>query len=208
VPVGDVLVCDAGSHVKHDDTALAVDVVPITETAKLLLASRVPDVELDLSEVLPIDQYAVRSVHNRGKRTVVKPRGWTSTPSVAMYFFSNSPVRWRFTKVVYSGIVSGLRLVRTARLAIDKCERCRSCTESQRIGRLTLPVPPSPTSTSLKVGTLFAASAIVAVCCGGVIAAVVSALSLEIIRPRLQSGVRVAECGLQTMRAYLYCVGG
>jgi hypothetical protein len=53
VPVGNVLVGDARSDVKHDDTALAVDVVSITETAKLLLACSVPDVELDLAEVLP-----------------------------------------------------------------------------------------------------------------------------------------------------------
>jgi hypothetical protein len=100
VPVGDVLVCDAGSHVEHDDTALAVDVVSITETAKLLLTSRVPDVELDLAEVLRF--ISMRFLAQRtGKRTVVKPRGWTSTPSVAMYFFSNSPVRWRLTKVVW-----------------------------------------------------------------------------------------------------------
>ena len=46
---------------------------------------------------------------------VWKTRGCTSTPRVATYFFSNSPVKWRFTKVVF-------------------------------------PVPPSPTSTSLKVG--------------------------------------------------------
>ena len=52
MPVGDVLVCDARRHVEHDDTALAVDVVPITETAKLLLACGVPDVKLDLAEVL------------------------------------------------------------------------------------------------------------------------------------------------------------
>ena len=99
MPVGDVLVCDAGCHVEHDDTALAVDVVSIAKAAELLLTSRVPDVELDLSEVLPTYQYAKSSVEDR-ERTVVKPRGWTSTPSVAMYFFSNSPVRWRFTKVV------------------------------------------------------------------------------------------------------------
>ena len=52
MPVGDVLVGDAGSDVEHDDTALAVDVVPITKTAELLLAGGVPDVELDLTEVL------------------------------------------------------------------------------------------------------------------------------------------------------------
>ena len=36
---------------------------------------------------------------------MVKPRGWTSTPSVAMYFFSNSPVKWRLTKVVCGGLL-------------------------------------------------------------------------------------------------------
>jgi hypothetical protein len=52
VPVGDVLVGDAGGDVEHDDTALAVNVVSIAETAKLLLTGGVPDVELDLAEVL------------------------------------------------------------------------------------------------------------------------------------------------------------
>lgn len=52
MPVGDVLVGDAGGDVKHDDAALAVDVVAITQAAKLLLAGRVPDVELDLTKVL------------------------------------------------------------------------------------------------------------------------------------------------------------
>lgn len=52
VPVGNVLVCDAGGHVEHDDTALAVDVVAITETTELLLTGGIPDVELDGTEVL------------------------------------------------------------------------------------------------------------------------------------------------------------
>jgi hypothetical protein len=52
VPVGDVLVGDAGGDVEHDDAALAVDVVPIAQTAELLLPCRVPDVELDLAEIL------------------------------------------------------------------------------------------------------------------------------------------------------------
>ena len=58
MPVGDVLVCDTRGDVEHDDAALAVDVVAIAETAKLLLARRVPDVELDGAEVLPVYQYA------------------------------------------------------------------------------------------------------------------------------------------------------
>lgn len=52
VPVGDVLVGDAGGDVEHDDAALAVDVVAVAQTAELLLAGSVPDVELDLAEVL------------------------------------------------------------------------------------------------------------------------------------------------------------
>ena len=53
MPVGDVLVCDTRGNVKHDDTALSVDVVSITKTTELLLTSRVPHVELDLAKVLP-----------------------------------------------------------------------------------------------------------------------------------------------------------
>jgi len=51
MPVGDVLVRDAGRDVKHDDTALAVDVVSIAETAELLLTGGIPDVKLQLPEV-------------------------------------------------------------------------------------------------------------------------------------------------------------
>ena len=51
MPVGDVLVRDAGGHVEHDDTALALDVVSITETTKLFLPSGIPDVEADGAEV-------------------------------------------------------------------------------------------------------------------------------------------------------------
>lgn len=51
VPVGNVLVGDTGCNVEHDDTALAVDVVTITETTELLLTSSVPDIELNRSQV-------------------------------------------------------------------------------------------------------------------------------------------------------------
>jgi len=51
VPVGDVLVGDAGSDVEHDDTALAVDVVTISETTELLLSCGVPHVKLDVTQV-------------------------------------------------------------------------------------------------------------------------------------------------------------
>ena len=52
MPVRNVLVRDPGGHVKHDDTTLAVDVVPIAKATEFLLASGVPNVELDLAEVL------------------------------------------------------------------------------------------------------------------------------------------------------------
>lgn len=52
MPVGHVLVCDTRGYIKHDDTALAVDVVAIAQTTKLLLACSVPDVELNGAQVL------------------------------------------------------------------------------------------------------------------------------------------------------------
>lgn len=52
MPVRDVLVGNAGCHVEHDDTALAVDVVTVTETTELLLAGGIPDIELDGTKVL------------------------------------------------------------------------------------------------------------------------------------------------------------
>lgn len=61
MPVGDVLVGDTRGDIEHDDTALAVDVVAITETTELLLTSRVPDVEGDLTKVLPTVSAWVRS---------------------------------------------------------------------------------------------------------------------------------------------------
>lgn len=52
MPVGNVLVCDTRGDIEHDDTALTVDVVSISETTELLLTSSVPHVEDDLAEVL------------------------------------------------------------------------------------------------------------------------------------------------------------
>lgn len=52
MPVGNVLVGDTRGDVEHDDTALAVDVVTISQTTELLLTGGIPDVELDVSQVL------------------------------------------------------------------------------------------------------------------------------------------------------------
>lgn len=54
VPVGDVLVCDTRGDIEHDDTTLPVDVVAVSQTAKLLLTGSVPHVKLNLTQVLPL----------------------------------------------------------------------------------------------------------------------------------------------------------
>ena len=58
MPVRNVLVCHAGCDVEHDDGALALDVVTVTETTELLLTGCVPHVEPET------------------KQNVEKPRGW------------------------------------------------------------------------------------------------------------------------------------
>ncbi len=52
MPVGHVLVGDAGGHVEHDDAAVGTDVIAIAKATKLLLASRVPHVKRDIAVVL------------------------------------------------------------------------------------------------------------------------------------------------------------
>ena len=52
VPVGDVLVGDAGRYIEHNDAALAVDVIAVSQSSELLLPCCVPDIELDLTEIL------------------------------------------------------------------------------------------------------------------------------------------------------------
>lgn len=51
MPIRDILVRDSGRHVEHDDPALSLDVVPVSEPAKLLLACGVPHVEADSAKV-------------------------------------------------------------------------------------------------------------------------------------------------------------
>jgi hypothetical protein len=64
VPVGDVLIGNAGGDVKHDDAALAVDIVSITKTSELLLSCGIPDVELDVAQVLQVCQSLLPSVES------------------------------------------------------------------------------------------------------------------------------------------------
>jgi len=51
MPIGNVLVCDPRGDVKHDDTALALDVVAIAQATKFLLSGGIPDVEADGAKV-------------------------------------------------------------------------------------------------------------------------------------------------------------
>ena len=51
MPIGYIFVSDTGCHVKHDDGALALDVVSVTEAAEFFLAGGIPDVEFDGSAV-------------------------------------------------------------------------------------------------------------------------------------------------------------
>lgn len=77
MPVGNVLVGNTRRHVEHDNTALAVDVVSITKTAKLLLTGSVPDIELNRSQVLHHVSHIVSILYSEreSEHTVVKPRG-------------------------------------------------------------------------------------------------------------------------------------
>ena len=67
MPVGNVLVRDSGCDVEHDYTALAVDVVAISETPKLLLSCGIPDIELDPSKILECHQPAEPDPNFRSK---------------------------------------------------------------------------------------------------------------------------------------------
>ena len=58
MPIGNVLVGNPGCDVEHDDTALSVDIVPISETPKLLLPCSIPDIELYPSVILGYHKWA------------------------------------------------------------------------------------------------------------------------------------------------------
>lgn len=51
MPVWNILVSDPGGNVEHDDTAVTVDIVTVSQSSELLLASSIPHIELELTEV-------------------------------------------------------------------------------------------------------------------------------------------------------------
>ena len=111
VPVGYVLVRDAGGDVEHDDTTLALDVVAIAETTKFLLTGGIPYVEADRAEVggegerVHFDTEggcsdAVAQSSNQCTARGIS-RSATRLIHIPMYFFSNSPVKWRYEGMRY-----------------------------------------------------------------------------------------------------------
>ncbi len=51
VPVRDILVCNSAGHVKHNDGALTLDVITVSQSTELLLSGSIPDIEADLTAV-------------------------------------------------------------------------------------------------------------------------------------------------------------
>jgi hypothetical protein len=74
VPVGNVLIRDAGGDIEHDNTALSVDVVSIAETSELLLSCSVPNIELNVAQVL-CGVSRTKRQPSKPRPTVLNPRG-------------------------------------------------------------------------------------------------------------------------------------
>lgn len=51
MPVGYVFVGNPGGHVEHNDTALALDIITISQPTEFFLPGRVPYVEADVTKV-------------------------------------------------------------------------------------------------------------------------------------------------------------
>jgi hypothetical protein len=68
MPVGNVLVGDSRCDIEHDNTALPIDIISITEATKLLLTSSIPDIELDLAQVLSTVRRRPASSHEWSRR--------------------------------------------------------------------------------------------------------------------------------------------
>lgn len=107
MPCRHVLVCEPRCDIKHDDSTLAVNVIAVTQASKLFLPGCVPAVEPQFATICGkvkgmyfhtncccktwCGQVIVSRVQAESHKTSNDSRS---------YFFSNSPVKWRFTKVV------------------------------------------------------------------------------------------------------------
>ena len=59
MPVGNIFVSHSGRDVEHDDGALALDVVAVTEAAEFLLAGRIPYIEPKITLMFKIPIYQI-----------------------------------------------------------------------------------------------------------------------------------------------------
>ena len=53
MPIRDVLIGNARCNIKHDDTALPINIITVAKTTKLLLSGSIPHIKLNISRVLP-----------------------------------------------------------------------------------------------------------------------------------------------------------
>ena len=83
----------------YDQLLTDLDVISVSQPAELLLASSVPHVEPDGAPV-SVEHQRMDLTSNVKKMSSARDLWLTSTPRVATYFFSNSPVRCLLTKVV------------------------------------------------------------------------------------------------------------
>lgn len=60
MPVRHILVCNTRGHIKHDDTAMSVDVITISKSTKLLLAGCIPYIKLNAAVVLIPYEYLLK----------------------------------------------------------------------------------------------------------------------------------------------------
>jgi len=51
VPLGNILVCDSGADIEHNDTALPANIVPFSESTEFFLTRGVPNIEPDGSMI-------------------------------------------------------------------------------------------------------------------------------------------------------------
>lgn len=54
VPIWHVLVRDSRGNVEHNNTTLSIDIVSIPQPTKFFLAGCIPNIELDLTQILEI----------------------------------------------------------------------------------------------------------------------------------------------------------
>jgi len=113
MPVGYVFVGNPGSHVEHNDTALALDIITIPQPTEFFLPGRVPYIKDDVPKVgvkverVDLDtksgclkgsvhelQRVERDDQACGKSAEVCGQ-LDGVDHLPMYFFSNSPVIWR-----------------------------------------------------------------------------------------------------------------